>query len=61
MGIICGEHSQLTFNVDRVDILRGSASVNNGIGALTGTVNSITKSARNSMNNSKNLLLGSGR
>jgi iron complex outermembrane receptor protein len=51
---------QNTFNLDKVEILRGPASVINGIGAVAGTVNAITKSAYAGMNNSTNLLLGYG-
>jgi len=51
---------QNTFNLDRVEILRGPASVINGIGSVAGTVNAITKSAHIGMDNSTNLLLGYG-
>lgn len=51
---------QNTFNLERIEVLRGPASVVNGIGSVGGTVNAITKSAHNSMENSTNLLLGYG-
>ena len=36
---------QNTFNLDRVELLRGPASVVNGQGAVAGTINAVTKSA----------------
>lgn len=36
---------QNTFNLDRVELLRGPASVINGQGAVAGTINAVTKSA----------------
>lgn len=36
---------QDTFNLDRVELLRGPASVINGVGAVAGTVNAVTKTA----------------
>ena len=51
---------QNTFNLDRVEILRGPASVINGIGAVAGTINAITKSAHAGMADSTNLLIGYG-
>ena len=37
---------QNTFNLDRVELLRGPSSVINGQGAVAGTVNMVTKQAR---------------
>ena len=37
---------QNTFNLDRVELLRGPSSVINGQGAVAGTVNTVTKQAR---------------
>ncbi|MDO6426939.1 TonB-dependent receptor [Thalassotalea sp. 1_MG-2023] len=51
---------QNTFNLERVEILRGPASVLNGIGSVAGTVNAITKTAYAGMNNGTNLQLGYG-
>jgi len=51
---------QNTFNLKRVEILRGPASVLNGIGSVAGTVNAITKSASIDMESSTNLQLGYG-
>ena len=36
---------QNTFNLDRVELLRGPSSVINGQGAVAGTINAVTKSA----------------
>ena len=36
---------QNTFNLDRVELLRGPASVINGVGAVAGTVNAVTQTA----------------
>ncbi|WP_179957751.1 TonB-dependent receptor [Exilibacterium tricleocarpae] len=52
---------QNTFNLERVEVLRGPASVINGIGSVAGTVNAITRSAEVGMESSTNLLLGYGR
>lgn len=51
---------QNTFNLDRVEILRGPASVLNGIGSVAGTVNAITKTAEYDMPDSHNLQIGHG-
>lgn len=51
---------QNTFNLDRVEVLRGPFSVVNGIGSVAGTVNAITKSAKVGMADSTNILLGYG-
>ncbi|WP_299594743.1 TonB-dependent siderophore receptor [uncultured Microbulbifer sp.] len=51
---------QNTFNLQRVEILRGPASVLNGIGSVAGTVNAITKSASADMDQGANLQLGYG-
>jgi len=51
---------QNTFNLERVEILRGPASVLNGIGSVAGTVNAITKSASADMEPGTNLQIGYG-
>lgn len=51
---------QNTFNLERVEILRGAASVLNGVGSVGGTVNAITKTARPGMQNSTNFQIGYG-
>ncbi len=51
---------QNTFNLDRVEVLRGPASVLNGVGSVGGTVNAITKTATPGMENSMNFQVGYG-
>lgn len=51
---------QNTFNLERVEVLRGPASVVNGIGSVAGTVNAITQSAKAGMDDATNVMLGYG-
>ncbi|GHF89650.1 TonB-dependent receptor [Thalassotalea marina] len=51
---------QNTFNLERIEVLRGPASVVNGVGTVGGTVNAITKSAHRGMAKSNNVLFGYG-
>ena len=52
---------QNTFNLDRVEVLRGPSSVLNGQGAVAGTVNAITKQAVPTTTTEWNALLSYGR
>lgn len=52
---------QNTYNLERVEILRGPASVINGIGAVAGTINAVTKSAKPSSIDSTDLMASFGR
>ena len=52
---------QNTFNLDRVEVLRGPSSVLNGQGAVAGTVNAITKQATPTATTQWNALLSYGR
>ena len=52
---------QNTFNLDRVELLRGPASVLNGQGAVAGTINAITKQAAPTAATEWNGLLTYGR
>ena len=52
---------QNTFNLDRVEVLRGPSSVLNGQGAVAGTVNAITKQAEPTTTTEWNALLSYGR
>ncbi len=52
---------QNTFNLDRVEVLRGPSSVLNGQGAVAGTVNAITKQATPTTTTQWNALLSYGR
>ena len=52
---------QNTFNLDRVELLRGPSSVINGQGAVAGTINAITKSAQPASATSWQGLLSYGR
>ena len=52
---------QNTFNLDRVELLRGPASVLNGQGAVAGTINAITKQAAPTAPTEWNGLLTYGR
>jgi iron complex outermembrane recepter protein len=52
---------QNTFNLDRVELLRGPSSVINGQGAVAGTINAITKSAEPTSATSWQGLLSYGR
>ena len=52
---------QNTFNLDRVEVLRGPSSVLNGQGAVAGTVNAITKQAAPTTTTQWNALLSYGR
>lgn len=51
---------QNTFNLQSVEILRGPSSVVNGVGAVAGTVNAITKTARENDSDEINLLASYG-
>lgn len=51
---------QNTFNLQSVEILRGPSSVINGVGAVAGTINAITKSARENETDEINLLASYG-
>ena len=52
---------QNTFNLDRVELLRGPSSVLNGQGAVAGTVNAVTKQATPTATTNWNGLLSYGR
>ena len=52
---------QNTFNLDRVEVLRGPSSVLNGQGAVAGTVNAITKQATPTAAHEWNALFSYGR
>ncbi len=52
---------QNTFNLDRVELLRGPSSVVNGQGAVAGTVNAVTKSAQPTPAHVRQALLSYGR
>lgn len=52
---------QNTFNLDRVELLRGPASVLNGQGAVAGTVNAVTKQALPTTTTQWNALASFGR
>ena len=52
---------QNTFNLDRVELLRGPSSVLNGQGAVAGTVNAITKQAAPATATAWNALVSYGR
>jgi iron complex outermembrane recepter protein len=52
---------QNTFNLDRVELLRGPSSVINGQGAVAGTINAVTKSAEPTSATSWQGLLSYGR
>ena len=52
---------QNTFNLERVEVLRGPSSVLNGQGAVAGTVNAITKQATPTATTEWNALLSYGR
>ncbi|WP_158966228.1 TonB-dependent siderophore receptor [Paraglaciecola sp. L3A3] len=52
---------QNTFNLQRVEILRGPSSVLNGVGAVAGTVNAVTKSARQNERDEMNILASYGK
>jgi iron complex outermembrane recepter protein len=52
---------QNTFNLDRVELLRGPSSVVNGQGAVAGTVNAVTKSAQPTTAHGGQALLSYGR
>ncbi|WP_448567122.1 TonB-dependent receptor [Thalassotalea ganghwensis] len=51
---------QNTFNLERVEVLRGTASVLNGVGSVGGTVNAITKTAKPGIQNNTNVQMGYG-
>jgi len=52
---------QNTFNLERVELLRGPASVLNGQGAVAGTINAVTKQAMPTATTTWNGLLSYGR
>ena len=52
---------QNTFNLDRVELLRGPSSVLNGQGAVAGTVNAVTKRATPTLTTNWNALASYGR
>jgi iron complex outermembrane recepter protein len=52
---------QNTFNLDRVELLRGPSSVLNGQGAVAGTINAVTKQAAATSTTSVNGLVSYGR
>ena len=52
---------QNTFNLERVEILRGPASVLNGNGAVAGTINSVNKTAKETDEHEINALASYGR
>jgi len=52
---------QNTFNLDRVELLRGPSSVVNGQGAVAGTVNAVTKTAQPTATHGGQALLSYGR
>lgn len=52
---------QNTFNLDRVELLRGPSSVLNGQGAVAGTINAITKQAQPTTTTQWNGLVSYGR
>lgn len=52
---------QNTFNLDRVELLRGPSSVVNGQGAVAGTVNAVTKTAQPTSAHGGQALLSYGR
>jgi iron complex outermembrane recepter protein len=52
---------QNTFNLDRVELLRGPSSVVNGQGAVAGTINAVTKSAEPTASHHGRALVSFGR
>jgi iron complex outermembrane receptor protein len=52
---------QNTFNLDRVELLRGPSSVINGQGAVAGTINAVTKSAEPTAATTGQALMSYGR
>lgn len=52
---------QNTFNLQRIEILRGPSSVINGQGAVAGTINAVSKTAQADSIESRDLLLAYGR
>ncbi|MCR9258872.1 MAG: TonB-dependent receptor [Pseudomonadaceae bacterium] len=52
---------QNTFNLDRIEVLRGPSSVLNGQGAVAGTINAISRSAEAEQSQSVDVLASYGR
>jgi iron complex outermembrane recepter protein len=52
---------QNTFNLDRIELLRGPSSVVNGQGAVAGTINAVTKSAEQTSAHQGRALVAFGR